>query len=194
MRDLEDMEPKCLGLNDLLLETQNSYLEFFKILLTSGKLKDCEHGKPKQKGFANHKQNRKRDKHIFTIAESQFKALADKRNLHYLHEFKVKVKDHFGTLHNYKLDFYFPLCKTDIEISPDFHNTYLLVKTRDTLRAKLLEKHGIKSYHIFAKTQPKTQIDYPRAIALLEQIQNSSVSRETLISYFGNNYKGSDKT
>jgi hypothetical protein len=102
----EDIEPKCLGLTDLLLETQNTYLEFFKVLLTKGKLRDMEHGKPKQKGFANNKQSRKRDKHIFTIAEKQFKQLADKLSLYYLHERQIRVKDYFGKPHTYKLDFF----------------------------------------------------------------------------------------
>lgn len=175
-----------IALKDLRLEIQNQFLEFFKNLRTANIIVDCEKQKPRASGFSNHKQSRTRDPKIYTIAESKLKELADSYGLHYVHELRIKVKDYFNRLHTYKLDFYFPASKINVEINPLFHKTYLLVNTRDRLRKKLLKKLGIKSYAIDAycgKNPLETTIDKNRARKILSLISKTQTSRETLSYY-----------
>lgn len=117
---------------------------------------NIEKGKTKGKGFANASiLNPLRDSAIFTDAEKQAKAIFDAFELSYVHELRIQLKDSRNSRHCYKLDFFFPNCRIDVEISPDFHETYKLVAIRDVLRERLLRKAGIRTFTI--KTKAKKQ-------------------------------------
>jgi hypothetical protein len=142
---LPNIEPDCLKLEDLALETQIRLLEAFK------SIKDCEKGKIRGRGFSNaSKINAGRNPSVFTDAELKAKEIFDSFELSYVHEARISLKDAQNRPHHFKLDFLFPDCRIDLEISPEFHKTYKLVVKRDLLRERLLKKAGIRQMTISA--------------------------------------------
>jgi len=174
--NMPNMEPISSNLEDLELESQIRFLEAFKCF------KDCEKGKYRGKGFSNASNlNPKRNPSIFTTAEAKAAEIFDSYGLSYGHEVKIQLKDSKNHLHHYKLDFFFPESRINVEISPDFHKTYKLVAKRDVLRKRLLKKAGIRmlTIPVYVKSQNGHQISVPdvnrtRNVAkIVKEAQNS---------------------
>jgi very-short-patch-repair endonuclease len=181
--DLANMEPSSLNLDDLELESQISLLEAFK------SWKDCEKGRSKAKGFANAAAlNAKRDPHVFTDAEAKAAQIFDSFNVSYEHEVKIQLKDSRNRLHCYKLDFFFPESRIDVEISPDFHKSYKLVAKRDVLRKRLLKRAGIRvlTIPVHVKSRNGRQMSIPdvnRTRKVARIVKEAQKSRSCLTYY-----------
>ena len=146
--NLQNIEQPSLSLEDLSLESQIGLLEAFK------SWKDCEKGAIRGKGFANaSNRNASRNPSIFTSAEAKAAKIFDSLELSYEHELRIQLKDAKNRSHLYKLDFFFPESRIDVEISPDFHWTYRLVAIREVLKERLLKRAGIRVYHVRAHTK-----------------------------------------
>jgi hypothetical protein len=170
---ISQIEPETTSLEDLPLEKQ------LKLLTALKDMKDCEKGKAKKAGFGNSlNPNHKRDSKVYTTAENNFKAIADRFGLNYLHEWQIKAKDSELGLHCYKIDFYFPDFKIAVEINPEFHYSYKPVFIRDKIRKIALKKFGIKTYAI--KSDAKNRILTNRAKFVLNLIEDAGISHETL--------------
>lgn len=178
--ELEQIEANSVSLNDLSLEKQLKFLT----LTSFKKCRDCEKGKAKGKGFANHLvHNPKRQKDVYTDAELKFKAISDSFELNHLHEWCVSIKDSENKAHFYKLDFYYPESKIAVEISPDFHFSYKPVFIRDKIRKKALnQKFGIKVFTV--KVGKFNGIDIKYARKVLRFIKAAQTSPETLEYWF----------
>jgi hypothetical protein len=179
LQHLENIEDCDTGLFDLSLETQVQLLEYLK------RFKDCEKGKAKGKGFGNcWKLNSKRSPHVFTHLEKQFKSLADDFNLELNHEVRIRVADKFNRWHIFKLDFFDPKTRIDIEISPNWHRNYLLVARRDALRKRLLKKLGIRSITVPAIQKGKRCVlDVTRAKRAIKIVLSAESSPNSLEFY-----------
>lgn len=156
--NIANMEQSSSNLEDLCLESQIRFLEAFKCF------KDCEKGRCRGKGFGNAAiLNAKRNPNVFTNAEAKAAEIFDSFGLSYEHEVRIQLKDSKNRLHCFKLDFFFPECRIDVEISPDFHETYKLVKIRDVLRERLLKKAGIRvlTIPVYAKRANGRQTSIP---------------------------------
>lgn len=177
LAQIEDTDAE--GLFDLSLESQVQFLEFFK------RFKDIERGRSKGNGFGNcWKLNSKRDPHVFTHLETQFKRLADDFNLELNHEVRIRVKDRCNHWHIFKLDFLDPKTRINIEISPNWHRNYLLVARRDALRKRLLKKVGIRSLTVPAFQKGKRCfIDVSRAKRTIKTVLNAKASPNSLDFY-----------
>jgi len=177
LAQIEDTDVE--GLFDLSLEYQVQFLEFFK------RFKDIERGRSKGKGFGNcWKLNSKRNPHIFTHLERQFKNLADDFNLELNHEVRIKVNDRLNHYHIFKLDFLEPKTRVNIEISPNWHRNYLLVARRDALRKRLLKKVGIRSLTVPAFQKGKRCfIDVARAKRVIKTVLQAKTSPNSLDFY-----------
>lgn len=100
-----------------------------------------------------------------------------------VHEQTLKGKTKQGTKTTrfvFQADFYFPLIKLDLEISPAFHQTYKKVVDGDLKRVKLLkEKLGVKIMVI-----GDLDLNQPRIEEIKTQIDSFDMSPEVLDYYF----------
>lgn len=176
--NIEDSDSK--GLFDLTLEAQVRFLEFFK------RFKDIEKGKYRGKGFGNcWKLNSKRDPKVFTYLEAQFDRLARDSGLELKHEVRIKVKDRTNKSHIFKLDFFDPSTRIDIEVSPNWHKNYRIVERRDALRKMLLRKVGIRSYTVPVVSRGKLlRINGALAQRVINATLKANPSRNSLEFYF----------
>lgn len=179
---LTQIEEPEIGLFDLALETQVQYLEYMK------RHKNIEHGKARGRGFGNcWKLNSKRHPKVFTFLESEFHNLAKDFDLELNHEVRIKVNDKFNRSHIFKLDFFEPTSRIDIEVSPNWHKNYLLVVKRDALRRRLLKRVGIRSLTVPVIYKCNHgHIDYIRARRIIKIIKSAIVSPNSL-DYYTNN-------
>lgn len=99
-----------------------------------------------------------------------------------IHEQQLKGKTKKGSKtvpFRFSADFYFPLLKLDLEISPAFHKTYKKVVERDLVRTKLLkEKLGVKTMVIGDLDLNEARIEEIKA-----QIDSLEISPEVLDYY-----------
>lgn len=167
------------GLFDLAIECQVQLLEFLK------RLKDCEKGKARGKGFANCQAfNQKRNPRIFTYLEMEFSILAENFNVRLNHEVRFKSKDRLNRRHIFIMDFLEPTKRVNVEISPNWHKNYIIVNRRDVLRKKLLRKHGIRSLTVpVTQKCNKLHIDYSRARKILRHLESLTISSQSLDYY-----------
>jgi hypothetical protein len=170
------MEPESLSISDLTLEKQISFLEAFK------SWKDVEKGHAKGKGFANSfNMNLKRNSHVYTTAEQLFKDVSDSFSLNSVHELRIRLKDRDNHLHCFKLDFFYPNCRIDVEVSPDFHLSYKLVAIRDKLKELLLKRANIRVYHLRVYFKHGTTfIDLDKAEKLCKLIKDAETCPDCL--------------
>jgi len=176
---LDQIEPETVSIDDLSLETQVSLLEAFK------SWKDIEKGRTRGRGFANAQiLNPKRDKNVFTKGEAKFKAISEAFGLNLIHEHRIKVKDGKNRSKLFKLDFFDPFSRTDVELDPDFHKSYKLVAVRDILREKLLKRSGVTVFRlrIFYKGG-KTCIDVKKARKLCQTLKETQI-KPSCLSYW----------
>ena len=176
---LDQIEPDSLTLSDLTLEKQVRFLGAFKLW------KDVEKGYVKGRGFANAQiLNPLRDSNVFTKAERIYKDISDNFSLNSVHELRVFIKDHDNRQHCFKLDFFYPESRIDVEVSPDFHLSYKLVAVRDKLKAMLLKRLGIRVFHVKVYFKHgKTIIDVAKARKLCKLIKDSKISPDCLTYY-----------
>lgn len=179
---LTQIEKPEIGLFDLTLERQVQFLEYMK------RYKDIERGKAKGRGFGNcWKLNSRRHSKVFTFLESEFHNLAKDFNLELNHEVHIKVKDRLNRWHIFKLDFFEPTTRIDIEVSPNWHKNYLLVVRRDALRRRLLKRVGIRSLTVPVIYKGKHgHIDFIRAKRIIKVIKSATVSVNSLDYYITN--------
>ena len=178
--ELTDIEQNSKGLDDLTLETQVCLLEFLK------KFKDIEKGKCRGKGFANcFSFNHTRDPKIFTTLEKEFNELAKAHGLSLKHEVRIKVSDNLNKSHIFKLDFLESNSQIDVEISPNWHKNYELVRKRDELRKRLLNKVGIHVYVIPTHQIGRTCVINRRiANNVIRKLLSAKQSPNSLSFYF----------
>lgn len=176
---LTQLENIDIGLFDLTLESQVQYLEYMK------RHKDIERGKAKGKGFGNcWKLNSKRNPKVFTYLESEFDNLAKDFDLELNHEVRIRVKDKFNRWHIFKLDFFDPITRINIEVSPNWHKSYLLVVRRDALRKRLLKKIGIRMLTVPVIQKGKYgHINFIRAKRIIKTVLLAKISPNSLSFY-----------
>lgn len=175
-----NIEISSVGLFDLQLEKQVTFLEYFK------QHKDIERGKARGKGFGNcWKLNSKRDPKVYTYLEEEFDRLAcDCGFTNLAHEVRIKARDSLNKNHTFKLDFFDPKTRINIEISPNWHKNYLLVARRDALRKRLLKNQGIRSLTVpVARKGKACRIDLRIAKRVLKVLANAKPSPECLDFY-----------
>jgi very-short-patch-repair endonuclease len=183
LSELPNCEPKAITLDDLSLEKQISFLDAFK------SWKDIEKGKKKGNGFANASiLNQKRNPSVFTTLEAKSAEIFDSFDLRYVHELRFKGNDSLNKMHHYKLDFFFPESRINIEISPDFHVKYRLVAIRDALKKRILNRDGIRVFHVrtFVRRRNGQIISLPdiaKLRKLAKMIQSSKISPECIEYY-----------
>jgi hypothetical protein len=178
---IDQIDKETLTLYDLKLETQVSLCESLK------KLKDIEKGRTRGHGFGNvANRNSKRDVHIYTFLEEQFKDLSISYGLKLSHEVRIKVRDRLDKTHIFKLDFWDARSFSAIEINPSWHIKYTLVNRRDALRTLLLKRIGIKVLNVSATQKgSRNYLNRRSAKRALKYVLNAKPSRNSLLYYMG---------
>jgi hypothetical protein len=191
-RNLRNLETESSeSLRNLTLEKRLRLLEILK------PLRDCEKGKcPNPRGFSSARiLNKNRAKHIYTIAENLVKEYLEGHGFSsghgFTHELPISVKDSLGKNRHFHIDFYLVSQKIGIEVNPNFHKFFSIVRVRDALKSRLLRTHNhIRTFSVSVKYKRKngileTEIDRKALARVLRIARGLTISKETLDYYLG---------